>query len=91
VTTVNGVAALTAGTIRDPPVLVLSRCSRPDSGLACYRQAKAQPGVLPRLAICPDLRIVGGEIAVQTGSGVRRSPSQGEAPNGTIAINGIQG
>jgi hypothetical protein len=47
--------------------------------------------VLPRLAICPDLRIVGGEIAVQTGSGVRRSPSQGEAPNGTIAINGIQG
>ena len=52
---------------------------------------EARPGVLPRLAICPDLRIGGGEIAVQTGSGVRRSPSQGEAPNGTIAINGIQG
>jgi len=26
------VPALTAGTTRDPPVLVLSRCSRPDSG-----------------------------------------------------------
>jgi hypothetical protein len=91
VTTVNGVPALTAGTTSETAVLVLPSCRNRARVLTCRRPAEARPGVLPRLAICPDLRIVGGEIAVQTGSGVRRSPSQGKAPNGTIAINGIQG